>query len=89
MPPVADATAEVRSGPVTMNLDALLRTAQQFGLPLVMLAVILWWMKNDFVQPLLDAHFQVVEKIVQGQADHTERLDNIGDKLDELIRVTK
>jgi hypothetical protein len=89
MPPVADATAEVRSSPVTMNLDALLRTAQQFGLPLVMLAVILWWMKNDFVQPLLDAHFQVVGKIVQGQADHTERLDNIGDKLDELIRVTK
>ena len=89
MPPVADAAAEARPGPITMNLDALLRTAQQFGLPLVMLAFILWWAKNDLVQPLLDAHFQVIDKIVQGQADHTDRLDNIGDKLDELIRVTK
>ena len=38
---------------------------------------------------LLNAHFEVVEQIVRGQKDHSERLDAIGSKLDELIRVSK
>jgi hypothetical protein len=54
-----------------------------------MLALILWWAKNDVVTPLLNAHFEVVEQIVRGQKDHSERLDAIGSKLDELIRVSK
>jgi len=62
---------------------------QRFGLPLVMLAVVLWWAKNDVVMPLLNAHFEVVQQIVRGQKDHSEKLDTIGSKLDELIRVSK
>jgi hypothetical protein len=54
-----------------------------------MLAAILWWAKNDVVMPLLSAHFEVVEQIVRGQKDHGEKLDLIGDKLEELIRVSK
>jgi len=54
-----------------------------------MLAVILWWAKNDVVMPLLNAHFEVVEQIVRGQKEHTEKLDALGNKLDELIRVSK
>jgi hypothetical protein len=69
--------------------ETFLRMAQQFGLPLVMLAVILWWAKNDVVMPLLNAHFEVVEQIVRGQKEHTDRLGEIGEKLDELIRVSR
>lgn len=78
---------QVKDSPV--NPESLLRLAQQFGLPLVMLALILWWAKNDIVTPLLNAHFEVVGKIVEGQNKHSEKLDAIGGKLDELIRITK
>lgn len=69
--------------------DGLFKSIERFGLPLVMLGIILWWAKNDIVQPLLQAHFQVVEQIVRGQKDHSDKLENIGEKLDELIKVTK
>jgi len=72
-----------------MNPEAVFKAVERFGLPLVMLAAILWWAKNDVVMPLLNAHFEVVEQIVRGQRDHSEKLDTIGTKLDELIRVTK
>lgn len=69
--------------------ESFLRMVQQFGLPLVILAVILWWAKNDVVAPLLSAHFEVVEQIIRGQKEHTDRLGEIGEKLDELIRVSR
>ena len=72
-----------------MNPESIFKAIERFGLPLVMLALILWWAKNDVVTPLLNAHFEVVEQIVRGQKDHSERLDAIGSKLDELIRVSK
>jgi hypothetical protein len=72
-----------------MNPESLFKAVERFGLPLVMLAAILWWAKNDVVMPLLNAHFEVVEQIVRGQKDHSEKLDTIGTKLDELIRVSK
>jgi hypothetical protein len=85
--PAASADQEVVT-PVQPT-ETFLRMAQQFGLPLVMLAVILWWAKNDVVMPLLNAHFEVVEQIVRGQKEHTDRLGEIGEKLDELIRVSR
>ena len=72
-----------------MNPEIVVKAVERFGLPLVMLAVILWWAKNDVVMPLLNAHFEVVEQIVRGQKEHTEKLDALGNKLDELIRVSK
>ena len=72
-----------------MNPEMVVKAVERFGLPLVMLAVILWWAKNDVVMPLLNAHFEVVEQIVRGQKEHTEKLDALGNKLDELIRVSK
>ena len=72
-----------------MNPEAVLKAVERFGLPLVMLVLILWWAKNDVVTPLLNAHFEVVEQIVRGQNEHSEKLDTIGSKLDELIRVSK
>lgn len=78
-----------RTGEPLVNAEPLFRAVQQFGLPLVMLGLILWWAKSDIVTPLLNAHFEVVGKIVSGQQEHTEKLEAIGDKLDELIRVSK
>ena len=72
-----------------MNPESVFRAIERFGLPLVMLVVILYWAKNDVVMPLLDAHFKVVQQIVRGQEIHSEKLDTIGDKLEELIRVSK
>ena len=72
-----------------MNPESVLKAVERFGLPLVMLAAILWWAKNDVVMPLLNAHFEGVEQIVRGQKDPGEKLDTISDKLEELIRVSK
>lgn len=71
------------------HTELLLRVGERFGLPIVLCLLILWWARNDIVQPLLDAHFQVIGQIVEGQRMHTDKLDTLGRKLDELIRVTE
>lgn len=92
--PTSDATTSPQPtrGTVLDTLispDGLLKGVERFGLPLIMLGLILWWAKNDIVTPLLQAHFQVVEQIIRGQKDHSEKLGDIGEKLDELIKVSK
>jgi len=89
--PEAHATPSTRGTIVDslMNPEAIFKAVERFGLPLVMLVLVLWWAKNDIVMPLLKAHFEVVEQIVRGQKEHSEKLDTIGSKLDELIRVSK
>jgi hypothetical protein len=72
-----------------VGADFLLRIAERFGVPIVLLLLLLWWARNDIVQPLLNAHFEVVNKIVDGQEAHTKGLDGLGRKLDELISATK
>jgi hypothetical protein len=69
--------------------EFLLRTAERFGVPVVLLLLLLWWARTDIVQPLLNAHFEVVEKITEAQDAHTKGLDGLGRKLDELISATK
>lgn len=73
---------------VSPVVDTLYRVAERFGVPVVLLLLVLWWARSDIVQPLLDAHFSVVGKIVDGQKEHSEKLESIGRKLDELIRVS-
>jgi hypothetical protein len=87
--PDAQAAPRATLAESLMNPEIVVKAVERFGLPLVMLAVILWWAKNDVVMPLLNAHFEVVEQIVRGQKEHTEKLDALGNKLDELIRVSK
>ena len=72
-----------------VGVDLLLRIAERFGVPIVLLLLLLWWARNDIVQPLLNAHFEVIDRIVTGQEEHTSRLEGLGRKLDELISVTK
>lgn len=93
MPPTAVAAAadsvSADSGKVNNTTELLFRTAERFGLPVVILFVVLWWARSDIVQPLLDAHFAVIGKICDGQREHSDQLESIGRKLDELISVSK
>lgn len=66
-----------------------LRVGERFGVPTVLLLLAAYWIKADIVQPLLDAHFTVVGKIVDAQERHSEQLGAIGEKLDTLIRVSQ
>lgn len=65
----------------------LFRVAERFGLPVVVLLLVLWWARTDVVQPLLDAHFVVIDKIVRGQEQHSTEMREVGKKLDRLIEI--
>lgn len=71
------------------KIELLQRAVERFGLPVVLMAIVLWWARNDLVQPLLNAHFDFLGKITEAHKTHTEELRGIGDKLDELIHVSK
>jgi len=63
------------------------RVAERFGIPVVLLVLVMAWVRTDLVQPLLDAHFAFLSKITEAHYKHTEELQSIGQKLDTLIRV--
>ena len=75
------------TGPDLPLNSLLFRIAERFGLPVVVLLLVLWWARTDVVQPLLDAHFNVVNKIVDGQKQHSEEVREVGRKLDRLIEI--
>ena len=90
MPPIAAAAhASEGDGPpqVGPGAEFLYRVAERFGLPVCILVLVLYWARTDIVQPLLDAHFGFIRTIVEGQADHTRQMENVGRKLDELIEI--
>lgn len=93
MPPaIAVATQDDGSGqvnPVNPGTEFLYRVAERFGLPVVILVLVLWWARTDIVQPLMDAHFGVVKEIVEGQRRTSEEVRNVGRKLDELVEITR
>lgn len=63
------------------------RIAERFGVPVAILAFVMWWVRVDIVQPLMKAHFDFITKIVDAQQEHTEHVQEIGRKLDRLIEV--
>lgn len=69
-------------------LDSAARIAERFGVPVAILAFVLWYVRVDIVQPLMTAHFQFIEKIVRAQEEHTTQVQQIGKKLDELIAIS-
>lgn len=83
VPAAAEATA------LSPYAEFWLRVGERFGVPTVLLLLAAWWIKTDIVQPLLDAHFSVVGKIVDAQERHATQLGAIGEKLDTLIRVSQ
>lgn len=89
MPSAAHIAAAADADHKVASLSELVyRAADRFGVPVAILVMVLWWARTDIVQPLLDAHFDVVKRITDGQQRHTEQLDNLGRKLDELIKVS-
>lgn len=74
-------------GKVSPHWEFFYRVAERFGIPVVLLVLVMLWVRTDLVQPLLDAHFGFLNKITQANDAHTEELKNIGHKLDTLIRV--
>ena len=83
-----DASPAADNPKMNTQWEFLYRVAERFGMPTIILLLILWWVRNDFLKPLLEAHYEVIGKIVDGQKVHTDRLDSIGRKLDELISVS-
>lgn len=73
---------------VNPGTEFLYRVAERFGLPVVILVMVLWWARTDIVQPLLDAHFDLIRSITEGQRQEQQQLDSLGRKLDELISVS-
>jgi hypothetical protein len=73
---------------VTPMGELLYRVAERFGLPVVILMLVLWWARTDIVQPLLDAHFDFIGKVVSGQEKQADHLESLGRKMDELIKVS-
>jgi hypothetical protein len=81
---------EVTSTPDTAAVTPMLiRVAERFGLPVVLLLLVLWWARGDVVQPLLDAHFNFIDKVVAGQERHSQEVRELGDKLDTLIEIAR
>lgn len=66
-----------------------MRVAERFGVPVVILVLVLWWARNDVVQPLLDAHFGFINRIVEGQERHTREIEGVVERLDRLIEITE
>lgn len=89
MPPVAAAAVSEsdRHAQVNPGAEFLYRVAERFGLPVVILVLVLWWVRNDIVQPLLDAHFQFIRAVVDGQEEHSRHVQEVGRKLDVLIEL--
>lgn len=74
--------------PVNPHWEFLYRAGERFGIPVLILGFVLWWARNDLIQPLLDAHFQFLHKISDAHEKQVGELNNIGEKLDTLIRVS-
>jgi hypothetical protein len=69
------------------TLEFFYRVAERFGLPVVILIMVLWWARTDIVQPLLDAHFSLIKKITEGQDAQVRHLDMLNSKMDRLITI--
>lgn len=88
MPSAAEVAIDAGKVATSTN-EFLYRVAERFGLPVVILLLVLWWARTDIVAPLMSAHFQAIDAIVDGQEKHTESIENLGRKLDELISLER
>jgi hypothetical protein len=91
VPNQAAAAAASASGSPTVSphWEFVYRVAERFGIPAVILGFVLYWARTDLIQPLLDAHFQFLHKIGDAHEKQADKLGDISDKLDTLIRVQR
>lgn len=70
-------------------LTFLYRAAEKFGVATVIMLAVLWYVRTDIIKPLLDAHYEFIGKIVEGQESHTREIKSVNDRLDEMIQIFK
>lgn len=82
MPPTVAVTTQA-DHPVASasTVDYLYRAAEKFGAPTLILCGVLYWIRTDFVKPLLDAHYRFVDEIKDSSDQHNEKLDRLIDLL--------
>jgi len=74
----ADASASTQQVDHHMSgWSFIYRSAERFGLPTLLVGVLLWWARTDLVKPLLDAHYEFLSEIRKQGDDHTTRLDEL------------
>lgn len=73
--------ASVDGGSGSSQLDFIYKAAERFGMPTILLLMVLFWIRTDFLKPLLDAHYEFLAQIRQSSQRHTEKLDDLIDLL--------
>ena len=69
-------------------LDSLIRSADRFGWPTILLVLVLYWARTDVVKPLLDANSGFMNSIVDSHRNLVQEVKSLGSKLDILIDVS-
>ena len=72
----------------TSMLDSLIRSADRFGWPTILLVVVLYWARTDLVKPLLEANSGFMNSIVDSHRNLVQEVKSLGSKLDILIDVS-
>lgn len=79
---------EVAAGaPATWHF--VYKAAERFGVATMVMLAVLWYVRTDLIKPLLEAHYEFIDKIVDGQEAHTEEIKSVNQRLDEMIRIFK
>ena len=74
--------------PNTSMLDSLIRSADRFGWPTILLVLVLYWARTDVVKPLQDANSGFMNSIVDSHRNLVQEVKSLGSKLDILIDVS-
>jgi len=72
----------------TSMLDSLIRSADRFGWPTILLVVVLYWARTDLVKPLLEANSGFMHSIVDSHRNLVQEVKSLGNKLDTLIDLS-
>jgi hypothetical protein len=80
---------EVSGSANSQPLPFLYRAAERFGVATVIMLAVLWYVRTDIIKPLLDAHYEFIGKIVEGQEQHTSEIKSVNARLDEMIQIFK
>lgn len=57
--------------------SVLYRAAERFGVGTILLCAVLWWVRTDFIKPLLDAHYEFLHEIRKSESSQTGKLDTL------------
>jgi hypothetical protein len=85
----SDSNQDEVNGAPPHPLTFLYRAAERFGVATIIMLAVLWYVRTDIIKPLLDAHYEFIGKIVEGQEQHTSEIKSVNTRLDEMIQIFK